>query len=178
MRNGRILELAIVAASVVLLGGCEPVATPGPNSMHDGRSLIDGGRGRVWTLTREGLFMSHVSTTERQHIALPGWVVAGDPYGSAPALALGPGGDVLVTSDILPLVWRVDPRIRAVTVHRPALNAHADKDFGFTSIAYSAKEGAFFATSTMPNARWRIDAALTRAELISSLPLNYSGGTQ
>jgi hypothetical protein len=181
VKNGRILKALVAAMSVAWLGGCESGATPASVAVQQtlqtgGLSLVDGGRGRIWTLTRAGLFLSHVASVERRPIALPDWVAAGEPYGSQPALAFGPGGDVLVTSDIVPVVWRVDPRTGAVSVHRPTLDAHQDKDFGFTSLAYSARDGAFVATSSMPNARWRIDAALTRAELISSLPLNYSGG--
>jgi len=177
MQNGKILKSIVLALSAACLTACERGGAPA-SVQAEGRSLVDGGRGQVWTLTRQGLFLSHIASVERQAIMLPDWVVAGEPYGSEPTLALGPGGDVLVTSDVMPFVWRVDPRTRAVTVHRPALNAHQDKDFGFASIAYSPRDGAYVATSTMPNARWRIDAALTRAELISSLPLNYSGGTQ
>ena len=177
MQNGKTLKSIVVALSLACLAGCESGGTPAAVQV-EGRSLVDGGRGQVWTLTREGLFLSHIASVERQAIALPDWVVAGEPYGSQPALALGAGGDVLVTSDIMPVVWRVDPRTRAVTVHRPALNAHQDKDFGFASIAYSPKDGAYVATSSMPNARWRLDASLTRAELVSSLPLNYPGGMQ
>lgn len=178
MQNGKILKSIVLAAAAAWLGGCESQVTPSSTIAPEGRSLVDGGRGRIWTLTREGLFLRHIATAERQAIALSDWALAGDPYGAEPALALGPGGDVLVTSDVMPFVWRVDPRTRAVTVHRPVLNAHEDKDFGFASIAYSPRDGAYVATSTMPPARWRLDAALTRAELISALPLNYAGGTQ
>lgn len=171
MKNGRILKSIVLALSVAWLGGCESnVTSPQTAIQHaKGRSLVDGGRGQVWTLSREGLFVSHVASVERQAIVLPDWAIAGEPFGSEPALALGRGGDVLVTSDIMPFVWRVDPRTRAVSVHRPVLSAHEDKDFGFTSIAYSPAEGAYVATSTMPNVRWRIDAALTRAELMGDL---------
>jgi len=177
MQNGKILKSIVLAVSLACLTGCESGGAPAA-VQAEGRSLVDGGRGQVWTLTREGLFVSHIASMERRAITLPDWVVAGEPYGGEPTLALGPGGDVLVTSDIMPFVWRVDPRTRAVSVHRPALNAHQDKDFGFTSIAYSPKDGAYVATSSMPNARWRLDASLTRAELVSSLPLNVPGGMQ
>ena len=152
MKNGRILKALVAALSVAWAGGCDL------NAMASD--------GRIWSLTPQGLSLRDIASAEARFITLPGWVTAGEPYGSPPVVVSGPGGDVLVTSDVLPVVWRVDPRTLAVSVHPLALDAHQDKDVGFTSLSYSARDGAFVATSTMPNARWRIDAALTRAEVV------------
>lgn len=180
MQNGRILKSLVVALSLGWLGGCDLNVTSNAVQVRkpETRQHVDGGRGRNWTLTREGLFLRQIASAEQRAIALPGWVMAGRPYGAEPVLTVGPGGDVLVTSDVVPAVWRVDPRTLAVSVHRPALDAHQDMDFGFTSLAYSARHGAFVAVSAMPNARWRIDAALTRAEKIESLHPVAHGGSQ
>ena len=171
MKSGRILKSLVVALSVAWLGGCDSNAMTSSratvqDALPEGRTLVDAGRARIWTLTRDGLFLQQIASTERRAVALPGWVTAGLPFGGEPALALGPVGDVLVTSDVLPVVWRVDQRTLAVNVHPLALDAHQDKDVGFTSLAYSPRDGAFVATSRAPAARWRINAALTRAERI------------
>jgi hypothetical protein len=169
MNSGRILKSLVLALSLAWLGGCDSNARVDESAaalQAKDRSLVDAGRGRIWTLTRDGLFLQQIASTERRAIALPGWVTAGPPFGAEPALALGPGGDVLVTSDVVSVVWRVDPRTLAVNVHPLALDAHQEKDVGFTSLAYSPSGGAFVATSSAPAARWRIDAALTRAERI------------
>ena len=79
------------------------------------------------------------------------------------ALGFGPRGEVLVTSDVVPAVWRVDARTLAVSVHPLALDADADKDVGFTSIAYSRVAGAYFARGSIDGACWRIDASLGSA---------------
>jgi len=172
MRNGRIVKTLVLAVSVAWLAGCDSNAMPRESASELSRAeaprLVDAGRGRVWTLTRDGLFLQQIASTERRAIALPDWTIV-DPqhYGSEPALALGPGGDVLVTSNILPVIWRVDPRSLAVSVHTIVVDAHQDRDFGFTSLAYSPRDAAFVATSDAPQARWRIDAGLTRAEKIA-----------
>ena len=169
MQNGRILKSIVLAVSVAWLGGCEVNALPSQEARVENSQnsrLVDAGRARIWTLTRDGLFLQQVASTERRAIALPGWVMAGHPFGGEPVLALGPGGDILVTSDVLPVVWRVDQRTLAVHVHPLSLDAHDDKDFGFTSLSYSPRDGAFVAASSAPAARWRINAALTRAERI------------
>jgi len=167
------MQIRTVFLAFFLLGlaACDrasPISAqgPAPDDAPEGRMLVDAGRGRIWTLTREGLFLQQVASAEKRAIALPGWVSAGPPYGGEPALALGPGGDVVVTSDVLPVLWRVEPRTLAVVVHPITLDAHRDQDVGFTSLAYSMRDGAFVAESTVPKARWRIDAGLTRAERI------------
>ena len=173
MENGTVLRSLVLALSAAWLGGCDVNAVPSratadtPSQVsHEGPRLVDAGRGRVWSLTREGLVLRHIASTEKRHIALPGWVTAGPPFGFEPAMVAGPGGDILVTSDVLPVIWRVDPRTLVVTAHQLALDAHQDKDLGFVSLAYSSRDGAFVAESAAPAARWRIDAGLTRAERI------------
>lgn len=45
-------------------------------------------------------------------VALPDWQWAGEPYSCDAAIAVGPGGEVLVTSDVVPTLWRIDPLLR------------------------------------------------------------------
>jgi len=75
-------------------------------------------------------------------VPLPGWLYAGEPYGCAPDLALGPKGEALISSDVVPVLWRVDPETLAVTQHTPWLDADADKDIGFTALAFSREQDA------------------------------------
>ena len=173
MENGKVLKSLVLALSAAWLGGCDVNAvqslqTPAAQAaaIPEGPRLVDAGRGRIWSLTREGLVLRDIASTEKRSIALPGWIAAGTPFGFEPALVAGPGGDILVTSDVLPVIWRVDQRSLAVSVHALALDAHRDKDVGFTSLVYSPRLGAFVATSTVAGTRWRIDAGLTRAEQI------------
>ena len=165
MQNGKILRSLAFALSATWLGGCDVGAVPSQTGQGSGPGkLTDAGRGRTWTISGDGLLLREMASGETRAVALPGWVVAGPPFGAGAALAIGPGGDVLVTSDVMPAIWRVDQRTLAVSVHRLVPDAHQDKDIGFASLAYSARDGAFVATSSAPAARWRIDAALTRAE--------------
>jgi hypothetical protein len=54
-----------------------------------------------------------------------------------------------------------------VSVHRPALDADADKDVGFAGLVYSREHGAFFATSYSHGSLWKIDSRFRRAQKIS-----------
>jgi len=127
-------------------------------------SQVDAARGRIWWLTGAGLVLHDRGQRQPVTVTLPGWQWAGTPYGCPPGLALGPKGEVIVTSDVLPKLWRVDPYTLAVTVHAPVLDDHADRDVGFAALSYSARHGAYFAVGSTPGSLWRIDPFLSRAQ--------------
>ena len=160
-----------LAASMVLIAGGDIGAAPlqasngAPQLQPPGaRYQVDAARHRIWVLTPEGVFLFDVSRPERTAVPLPGWVWAGAPYGCLPDLALGPRGEAVVTSDVLPTLWRIDPDSLAVSVHALALDADTDKDVGFTGLVYSPQHGAFFATSHAHGSLWRIDPQLKTAQ--------------
>lgn len=164
-------SLALTFAA--LLAGCEenpPVqATPARAELRsfEVRNQVDAARGRVWWLSRNGVFVHELNRTARAEVALPGWQVAGEGYACMPDLALGPRGDAFVTSNVSPIVWRIDARTLAVTEHRLALDADQDKDVGFTGLVYSPAHGAFYAASEAHGTLWRIDPALGGAQKIA-----------
>lgn len=133
----------------------------------------DEARSRAWLLTESGVIVVDSKTRQtKTHVPLPGWTWAGPSYACAPDLALGPKGEALVSSNVVPTLWRVDPVTLAVTRHELALDAERDKDVGFTGLVYSSGQGAFFAVSDF-GALWRIDSQLQRAqkiELSSAMP--------
>jgi hypothetical protein len=142
-------------------------AQPGPHPAQPPaaiRSQVDGARGRTWWLTDAGLSMQDRHGREPVTLRLPGWHWAGAPYGCPPDLALGPRGEVIVTSDVVPKLWRVDPDTLAVTVHAPILDEPAARDVGFAALSYSARHGAYFAMGSVPGSLWRIDPFLSRAQ--------------
>lgn len=184
MGNGSCSRLFFAAASAALIGGCDigaaarPAADPAPRvEQPRARHQVDAARNRVWFLTEEGVFLHDASRAERIAVPVPGWVFAGAPYGCLPDLALGPKGEAVVTSDIVPTLWRIDPDTLAVTVHPLALDADRDKDVGFSGLVYSPQRGAFFAVSYQHGSLWRIDPQLQRAEKIAlSAPLPRACG--
>jgi hypothetical protein len=117
---------------------------------------------RVWQLTRDGVTAGSIS------VSIPGWIRAGEAYACPPELAVGPKGEAVVTSNVVPTLWRIDPETLAVTEHRLALDADKDRDVGFSSLAYSPRHAAYFAVSAAHGSRWRIDTQLQRAEKLGS----------
>jgi len=120
---------------------------------------------RTWALARDGVVVRWGRAA--QLVPLPDWQWAERAYACPPVLALGPGGEVIVTSNVVPTLWRVDARTLRVTVHRLELDADHDKDVGFTSLRYSAAEEAWIAFSAGHGSTWRIDRGLARARKIA-----------
>src|SRR5262249_33609396 len=124
-------------------------------------------RERVWRLTRDGVVVKNLHAMERTAVPIPGWTWVGEAWSCAPDLALGPRGEALVTSNVIPIVWKIDPETMAVTEHPLALDADTDKDFGFSGLTYSSEQDAYFAVSGTHGTLWKIDAQLTRAEKVA-----------
>lgn len=120
---------------------------------------------RTWQLTRNGVIAQKAGRTVR--VPLPDWVYAGPRYGCVPSLAVGPKGEAVVSSDVMPTLWRVDPQTLAVTRHELTLDTDNDKDVGFSELAWVEKEGVYVGASTADRALWRIDAALKTARKIA-----------
>jgi hypothetical protein len=176
--NTRTLKSFFLAAAMVVIAGCESGAAPrqAPNVVSElklpgARHQVDAARNRVWYLTAEGVYLFDVSRPDRVAVHLPGWVWAGAPYGCLPDLALGPRGEAVVTSNVIPVVWRIDPESLAVTEHALALDADTDRDVGFTGLVFSPQHGVYFAVSDVQGSLWRIDAQLKTAQ---KMPLSAS----
>ena len=124
-------------------------------------------RDRGWLLTERGVMVFDYRTRKTTaHVRLPGWVLADEGYACAPGLALGPVGEAVVTSNVLPIVWRIDPVTLAVSRHELTLDAHKGMDVGITGLAYSPEQQAYFGVSHF-GALWRIDPLLRRAEKVA-----------
>jgi hypothetical protein len=126
----------------------------------------DPARDRGWLLTRSGVFVFDFRSRQTTaHVGLPQWVWAGEAFSCPPDLALGPKGEALVSSNVEPTLWRIDPVTLVVTRHPLVLDAHGTKDVGFTGIAFSKTQNAFYAASPFGEL-WRIDPLLRRAQQI------------
>ena len=119
-----------------------------------------------WWLARDGVGAPGLKTV----VALPGWHRVGDRHACPPAIAVGPRGEAVVTSNALPTVWKVDPDTLAASLHELELDSDQDKDFGFSSLRYSPDDGGWLAFSAAHGSTWLIDSTLTRAKKIAQHP--------
>lgn len=133
------------------------------------RYRVQADRGRAWFIDADRLVLEEPGKPPRA-IVLTDWQWAVQPYANPPAIAIGPLGEAIVTSNVLPVLWKVDPQTLAVSMHQLELDADHDKDVGFSKLVYSARDEAYFAVSEVQGSTWRIDPLLRRAQKIS--PIN------
>jgi hypothetical protein len=148
MKSGTAIGLTL-AGLVLFTGGLAAAAAENP-AIH-----------RSWSLTQDGVALQ--DKAKRITVRLPGWHWAGAPYGYSPALAVGPQGEAIVTSDVVPVLWRIDPATLAVSVHPLALESDQGMDVGFNRLVYSREHDAFFGFSGALGSLWLIDRSLARA---------------
>ena len=125
------------------------------------RQRSDSARGRLWVLTMEG--MDVYDTLQRRRIAkigIPGWNWIHEPYACAPDFALGPKGEVVITSNVMATLWRVDPESLAISRHEIAVEPGTGREFGFTGLTYSSSRGAYYGVAALDGSVWRIDPQL------------------
>jgi hypothetical protein len=173
----RVLGLAVLTAAV---SGCSSEAAPesikADHSAVRIRHQADEARGRIWVLTRSGVVIFEATSSRPiRRVPLPGWAWAGEPYGCLPGLALGPKGEVMVSSDVVPTLWRVDPETFKVSEHAIALDEDTDKDIGFAKLEYSVEENAYYGVSGSYGSVWRIDPLLGRAQKVAQAASQPNG---
>jgi hypothetical protein len=166
MRNA----IASVLAALVV-AGCESSVQPRAAAVLSYQ--VDAARERSVWLTREGVQI-HSAAKPPVAIALPGWMYVGAPH-CPPGFALGPKGEIVVTSNVIPTLWRVDGETLAVTTHELALDVDRDKDVGFAGVIYAAEERAFVAYSGTQRSVWKIDASLKSASRLAAVDLLRPG---
>ena len=164
------LIVGVVAAAMA--AGCEVRSAPRvagetpPSWYHRTLPVMhfkkDAARERGWVLTTEGVVALDLRTRQTvAYVTLPGWIWVGAGYACPPDLVVGPRGEVLVSSNVVPTLWRVDPVSFDVTRHELTLDADRDRDVGFSALTYSAKQGAYFGSDGLSS--WRIDPSLVEA---------------
>ena len=170
---------AILASlSLVSLPACEPGVAPAETSVL--RTQADAARDRIWSLTRDGVALQVRAKPGKTVIALPDWTWAHAPWACPPDLAIGPKGEAVITSNVAPVLWRVDAETLAVTVHPVALSSDTHKDFGFSKLVYSRDKSIFIAVSDTFASTWEIDAQLktarkTAESAAASNPCRFAG---
>lgn len=151
------------------------LATTGALAGEPLRTVHDASRDRVWMLENDALYLH--DGAQKRRFELPGWVYVSDAYACPPAVAVDAQGAAIVTSNVVPVLWRIDPAKAQVTSHELTLDADADKDVGFSGLTYAAEQGVFYAVSASYGSLWRIDPLLRRAQKIAvSTPLRDACG--
>ena len=164
-------SMAVAAMAAVTLYACD--TTPQREDQAEPTLRVvrtDAARNRLWVLEREALTL-YDNTNGRQlrRMVLPEWVLLGARYSCPPDMALDSSGAVFVSSNVLPVLWRVGPQRFEITRIELALDADADKDVGFTGLSL-AGDGTFLAAGTTFGSLWHLDPRTASARKIASYP--------
>jgi hypothetical protein len=163
--------MAVAVMAAVTLGACDSTLQREGQAEPTLRVVrTDAARNRLWILEREALTL-YDNTNGRQlrRMVLPEWVLLGARYSCPPDLALDSSGAVFVSSNVLPVLWRVGPQRFEITRIELALDADADKDVGFTGLSL-AGDGTFLAAGTTFGSLWHLDPRAASARKIASYP--------
>ena len=157
---------------LVLLSACDgSVRREGPPAaawLHVARA--DPERNRLWVLEPESLTLyDNLNGRRLRRLALPDPFFVGDEHACPPDIAFDASGTVFVSSNVLPVLWRVDPQRFEVTRIEIALGADGDKDVGFTGLSFAA-DGVLIAAGTTFRSRWHIDLPSATASKVASYP--------
>jgi hypothetical protein len=164
-------RVATLVIATLILSACDgSVRREGPAVMEFQVVRADTARGRLWVLDATGLAL-HDSINGRllRRVELPGLFIAGSDNLCPPDLMVDAAGAVLVSSDVLPVIWRIDPQGLEVRRIELALDADDTKDVGFTGLSLASDGIVIAAGATFPSL-WRIDLERAAASKVASYP--------
>ncbi len=135
------------------------------------RALVvrrDGERARTWVLGVDGVrLLEDAGARPSPNFRLRGWIHVASPGVCAPDLLVDADGTAIVSSNITPDLWRVDPDLGTVTALKVALEPDREREIGFTALRFAGRD-SLHAESTTDRSHWRIDLRSGRAELIDA----------
>jgi len=165
------IHVAVAVIAAAMLSACD-------DSLQRERSTAtklevvraDPARNRLWVLDLEVISVYDNTNGRRlRRIVLPEWMVLPKNYSCLPDLALDSSGTAFVSSNVLPVLWRIEPQRYEVTRIELALDTDTDKDVGFTGLSF-AGDGTLLAAGAMAAALWQIDTSAASARKIASYP--------
>ena len=163
--------MAVVLAAAALTG-CDASSPPAREAVDAPPQVLrmrpDAERNRLWVLDHEAVSVyDNVSGRLLGRAALPDWVFVHRQYTCTPDLVVDASGTAFVSSNVIPVLWRIDGVRFEVTRLELALDADRDKDFGFSSLSF-ASDGTLVAASALAGSLWRIDVGTSAAEKLLS----------
>jgi hypothetical protein len=164
--------------SALAVAGClaSPQALAQASTSQEGlhavvRAKSDAARGLRWELGWGAVFAyEEASGRFIRRISLADASFSGARGACRPALLLSRSGAVIVSSNIEPVLWRIDPVTFEVRRYDIVPDSDRSKDFGFSALAWDANEKVLYAASAMMGTLWRIDLDAATATKISWSP--------
>jgi len=128
-------------------------------------------RGRSYVLEGGTVRVSSDAAGILRRIDLPDAVFAHLPYACPPAMIVDRSGAVIISSNVLPVLWRIEPEGFTVRRYELLLDLEKDLDVGFSGLAAAHDDGIVFAHAGALGSLWRIELPSGKATEIN-LPLD------
>ena len=170
------IHVAVAVIAAAMLSACDDsLQRERPTATKLEVVRADPAHNRLWVLDLEVISVYDNTNGRRlRRIVLPEWMVLPKKYSCLPDLALDSSGTAFVSSNVLPVLWRIEPQRYEVTRIELALDTDTDKDVGFTGLSF-AGDGTLLAAGAMAAALWQIDTSAASARKIASYPSVASG---
>jgi len=171
------IHVAVAVIAVAMLSACDRSSLQRERPAAAKLEVVraDPARNRLWVLDHEVISVYDNTNGRRlRRIVLPDWIALPQRYSCLPDLALDSSGTAFVSSNVLPVLWRIDPQRYEVARIELVLDTDNDKDVGFTGLSF-AGDGTLLAAGAMAAALWQIDTSAARARKIASYP-SVAGG--
>ena len=154
-----------------LLASCFVVATlPTIGHASEGesgsvlRAIADPRGAYRWELLWNSVALYDASTSRLiRRFALEGAVQSPSRDFRPPDLVISRDGIAHVTSNVQPVIWRIHPASHAAERVELEVDFDRAKDFGFTSLGWSADASTLYAASSNDGAPWRLDPVAGKA---------------
>ena len=176
------LRLSALFTALALAGfiqaseGVTEFETPVEARIAPLRTTTDLARGVRWELGWGSVALYDVATERLvRSIPLPGATLSGAADSLPPDMVLDRTGALIVSSNITTRMWRISPARYEIELFDIEPDRDADKDFGFTSLAWSANDRELYAASAIGGALWRIDLNAGKAVQLAVSEQEYIG---
>jgi hypothetical protein len=156
--------IILFATAAIALAGCSEstssIAEPSAReeAAQQLRVISDPAHGRRWVLGWGAAYAYDTATGQLiRRVPLSGASLSGARGLRRPDMVLSRSGAVIVSSNVEPVLWRIDPERFEVSRIDIVVDSDKDKDFGFTALSWISDEKTLYAMSTVAATQWRID---------------------
>jgi hypothetical protein len=167
MYGRKVLAGMVLVLAMGWAAGCADEVSGSAYGMDQQAGLrvrTDAARNRVWVLDlNEVRVYDNVKKRTIRRLALPNWSVA--RYGCPPDLVLDATGSAIVSSNVVPKLWRIDGASFEVSELEIRLREREGWDTGFGALAFAAG-GALLGVTSSAGSVWRIDIGGRSARMI------------
>ena len=135
-------------------------------------TLHDAHRGMDYVLDGDAVRVSGDASGHERRVELPGPIFADPRYACPPAMIVDASGAIVVSSNIAPILWRIEPGSLTVRRFDLQLDSDRERDVGFSGLAIGERDGTLIALAGAMGSLWKVQLSSGKAEKLAiALPV-------